>query len=182
MFHLNTEQLIDYWRAGRRGGSIPLRTSIDPTEISNLLPQIFMLGRRGLGQYHFRLVGGFVADLHGCDLRQDNMMALWRADDRAQVQSAIESIRRRGEPVVINSDAHSYAGPSVQMEITLAPLIGPSGDVDRLMGFYQPTSPVSGLMGRPALNLSVRDMATPGAARPAFPPLRLAAVGGQRVA
>ena len=182
MFHLNTEQLIDYWRARRGGAAVPNRAAINPTEFSNLLPQIVILGRADVGQYHFRLVGGFIADLHGRDLRQDNMMRLWRSEDRTQLQLAIEAARRRGEPLVVDCDAHPQSGPAMRMEVTLAPLIGPSGEIDRLIGLYQPLSPVSGLMGRAALSLSVRAITTPGAAHEAFPPLRLAAVGGQRIA
>jgi hypothetical protein len=161
---------------------VPPRSAVDPTDFLNLLPQVFILGRRGPGQYHFRLVGGFIADLHGRDLRQDNLLRLWQADDRSQVQTALEAIRRRAEPLVIDCDAHPQAGPAMHMEITFAPLTGAGGDVDRIIGLYQPLSPVRGLMGQAALSLSVRAMSTSGAVQAEFPRLRLAAADGKRIA
>ena len=56
MFHLNTEQLIDYWRERRGAAPVARRSAIDPTHVLNLMPQLFMLGREGPGQYQFRLV------------------------------------------------------------------------------------------------------------------------------
>jgi hypothetical protein len=55
MFHSNTEQLIDYWRSRRTPGLAPLRAAVDPAELVELLPQIFMLGRQAPGQYEVRL-------------------------------------------------------------------------------------------------------------------------------
>jgi len=181
MFHLSTEQLIDYWRARRGADPIPRRASIDPAHVLNLLPQVFMLGRAAPGQYQFRLVGGFVADLHGRDLRKESFLGLWASEDRTALQMALEAIRRRGEPLVADCDARVQAGPSVRMEITLAPLLGSNGEADRFIGLYQPTTPVAALQGRAAASLSVRALTTPGATT-ALPRLRLAAVRGAQIA
>ena len=181
MFHLNTEQLIDYWRDRRGADAIPYRSSIDPTHLRNLLPQVFMLGREAPGQYQFRLVGGFVGELHGRDLRETEFMRLWRGEDRTQLQMAIEAIRRRGEPLVVECEAHTHMDPAMRMQITLAPLIGPSGQPDRFIGLYQPTSPVAELRDHVVLSLSVNTMCTPGAVA-TLPRLRLAAAHGRQTA
>jgi hypothetical protein len=180
MFHLNTEQLIDYWRDRRGEALIPSRSSIDPAHVLNLLPQVFMLGRSGPGQYQFRLVGDFITDLHGRDLRQYNFLKLWRSEDRTPLQMALEAVRRRGEPLVLDCGAHPEAGPAMRMEIALAPLVAANGEADRFIGLYQPITPVAALMGRPAIGLSVRAISTPGSE--ALPRLRLASVRGRQIA
>ncbi len=182
MFHLNTEQLIDYWRARRGADPVPRRAAIELAHLVNLAPQIFMLGREAAGQYHFRLVGGFVAELHGRDLRQVDFLRLWRPGDRPALQMALEAVRRRGEPMVVDCDAHAEADLAMRMEITLAPLIGPNGEPDRFIGLHQPISPVATLNDHPVHGLSVRDIATPGAVGAALPRMRLATVQGTRIA
>ena len=73
MFHPSTERLINYWSARKTGGAIPSRASINPGEFFELTPQVFILGRDGPGSYPFRLVGGFVAELHRRDLRGEDV-------------------------------------------------------------------------------------------------------------
>jgi hypothetical protein len=142
-----------------------------------------MLGRHGPGQYHFRLAGGFIADLHGRDLREENLMRIWRADDRTQIQLALESARRKPDPLVIEAEAQADFGGSLSLEIMLSPLAVPSGAVDRVLGFYQPTTPVAVLAGQPVGQLKLKTIrSTAGENGPALPRLRLAAVDGRQIA
>jgi hypothetical protein len=180
MFHLNTEQLIDYWREQRGADAIPFRSSIDPARLVKLLPHVFMLGREAPGRYRFRLVGGFIGELHGRDLRHQGFLDLWRSEDRTPLQLAIEAIRRIGEPLVLECDARAFTGETMRAEITVAPLIGPSGEVDRFIGLYQPASPVAELKDHPVFSLTLRGMNTHG--DQALPRLLLATVGGRRIA
>src|ERR1700722_10344895 len=119
MFHSNTEQLIDYWREVKGAAAVAMRSSINPTEFAHLLPQVFMLGRKGSGQYHFRLAGGFIADLHGRDLRGEDFLRIWRSQDRAALQLALESARRRAHPLVIEAGALADSDSLARIEVNL---------------------------------------------------------------
>ena len=182
MSHSNTEQLIDYWRGVKGAAAVAMRSSINPTEFAHLLPQVFMLGRRGAGLYHFRLAGGFITDLHGRDLRDEELLRLWSAEDRTQLQLALELARRKPDPILATAEARTALGARLGLEILFMPLAAPSGDVDRVMGFYQPTSPVAALVGQPISVLSVTSIRTIGAQGAMLPHLRLAAVDGRRIA
>lgn len=182
MFHSNTEQLIDYWRTRDREGSAPTRASINPADLTRLLPQIFMAGRQQAGQYRLRLVGGFVAELHGCDLREQDMLRLWETPNREPLQLALEVARRRSEPLVVECDAPADHGAAMSMEVVMAPLVGPSGEVDRLIGLYQPTSPVAALRGRSVRFLSARAIRTAAQGGVRFTGPRLAALDGRQIA
>ena len=182
MSHSNTEQLIDYWRGVKGAAAVAMRSSINPTEFAHLLPQVFMLGRKGSGQYHFRLAGGFIADLHGRDLKDEDLTRLWSPEDRTQLQLSLELARRKPDPVVATAQARTELGAVLELEILFMPLAAPSGEVDRVMGFYQPTSPVAALVGQPVKVLSLKSICAVSVQGAMPPHLRLAAVDGRRIA
>jgi len=179
MLHSNTELLIDYWRERKRGGLSPLRNAIQPSDLSGLLPQVFILGRTGPGRWVFRLAGGLVADLHGRDLRQLNVLALWDEADRPRLATALEACRRTADPFVAVVEARSSRGSST-VELSFAPLVAEASPFDRIIGLYQPLESLEPLHGHPA-DLRLRHIAT--AAERASPPrLRLAALDGRLIA
>ena len=181
MFHANTQRMIDYWTARAQPGRAPMRTMIDPGDFRQLMSQTFILGRDARGQYPFRLSGGFVGELHRRDLRWVNALALWSERDRLRLQTALEDIRRRPEPLVAAAEVLT-GGPSLAMEVLFAPLTTEDG-AERYLGLYQPLGMVSRLRSHPPLELSVRALTRPGAANEdATASLRLATLDGRRIA
>jgi hypothetical protein len=179
MFHPSTERLIEYWSARKVNGASPARASINPGEFADLIPQVFILGRDAPGDYPFRLVGGFLAELHRRDLRGDNALQLWTLDDRSALQARLEAARAEAEPAVILCDIDAAGVASVGMEVTFLPLTTTGGEANRFLGLYQPVSMIQRLQGRPADQLSIRRGAeTPADTRPA---LRLVALEGRRL-
>lgn len=180
MFHSNTERLIEYWRARKIGAANPLRSAIDPTELSSLLPQVFVLGRLSPGRCVFRLAGGLLVDLHQRDLRQQDWLSLWDVGERMRVATALETSRRRSEPIVITSVGVTVSGRKASFEITLAPLRGAVGQPDRYIGLYQPVTPLAGLLSESIITFTVTAISA--AAEAVEPYLKLAAIDGRRVA
>jgi len=181
MFHSNTERLIDYWRARKLDRLSPARSAIDPCDITELLPQIFILGRRAAGEFRFRLAGGLVGDLHQEDLRAGDFADLWASGDRPRLTAAMEAARRAAEPLVLTTEARSDQGVTLRVEVLLAPLRAESQPFDRCLGLYQPLSPLAPLRGRPVIELGLIRFASSDH-REAMPQLRLAAIDGQRIA
>jgi hypothetical protein len=98
------------------------------------------------------------------------------------LQSALEASRRSPEPLVAHVTV-LVQGAALPMEVLFAPLAGAGGDApDRFLGLYQPLGMVSRLMGRPAVELAVRELRGAGPANEVLPRLRLAAVDGRRIA
>jgi hypothetical protein len=184
MSHSNTQRLTDYWRQRRVAGSAPLRSSVDPCDFADLLPQVFILGRTAPGRYSIRLGGGLLEDLHGRGLRRADFIALWADADRLALQAAMESALRHGQAIVVQTKGVTADGFSASLEILLAPMISSSGQVDRFLGLYQPVSPLQRLCGKPIERLSVHQLVPapqgPGAQVHPFPLLRLAALDGLR--
>ena len=182
MFHPSTERLIDYWRDRKGDAVAPARMDVNPGDFTDLLPQVFMVGRERAGHMPFRLAGGFVTDLHARGLRGEDMLSLWALSHRLEVKSALEIARRRGQPVVITADIRALGVPSVGMEVLFAPLRGATGETDRFIGLYQPIAMIQRLMGRPAHELGVRSIQPLGIANQEGPQLRLATLDGRRIA
>ncbi len=178
MSHSNTELLIDYWQNRFSGGSAPARSTINPADFPTLLPQVFILGRGGPGHYAFRLSGGLLRDLHGRDLRGVDFAQLWVEDARIALQTTLERARRQAEPVRLR--AMAVAGDNTaDFEITLMPLSNDDGVIDRMLGLYQPLTPLARLRGLIIDGLLLTS--TDADQLQARPHIRLAAVGGQRV-
>jgi hypothetical protein len=181
MFHLNTELLIDYWRARRGERRLPARSEIDPAAFAALLPQTFIVVREEDGAFRFRLAGETINDLHGRGgLRGQAVAMLWRPDHRRHLTGVLEAALRTAEPVVIDAEA-AGEGPARRLEVLFAPLAGPGGLADRFLGLYQTTSPHARSAKGPIGELAIRALNGAQAA-PAPPKLRLAVVDGRRIA
>jgi hypothetical protein len=179
MFHSNTEQLTDYWRARRSAAGAPARAAIDPTDFPRLVPQAFILGRRGPGHYRYRLAGGLLNELFGLDLHEDDFGRFWAREAHTQVQLALESACRRAEPLVLEAAGAARSGGVVNLEILLLPLAAPSSDRVRVLGLMQPTSPVALLAGEALFRLTLRAVRLSAETEVAAPRLKLAALNGR---
>ncbi len=186
MFHTNTQRLIDVWREQySHSEGTPDRAQISPVAFGPLLPQLFMLGGETAGDEVFRLAGGFLADLHGRDLRAAPFCNLWAKPDRHRLIITLARSRHESAPIVATANASTISGESIGLEITLAPLIGPTGQVDRIIGLYQPISMTARLVGKPVSQLALRhlELIEPNQTRPRDRAhLRLVACNGRRVA
>jgi len=180
VIHSNTERLIDYWRARKDGPLSPGRSSIEPTDFADLLPQSFILGRAVPGQYLFRLAGGQLARLHQRDLRRTDFLQLWRHADRPRLGAAMEAARRAGEPLIVTAQAVADTRHSARIEILMAPLRAEAEPQDRFLGLYQPLDPINLLRDRTSVEFGLIGFDAVADAPPR-PVIRLAAVDGRAI-
>lgn len=179
MFHSGTTRLIDYW-SSLNGGRTPARAHFDPIQASDLLPQMFLLARES-DRLAVRIAGEALRDLFGRPLKGRDVFSLFTPPAQALARrSALQAIRDETAMVLV-ATGRSKAGDEVPLEIVLAPLLGPDGAADRLIGLIQPTASLALLEGQPVADISVR-MSAAGARRTQRPTLRLAALDGQRIA
>jgi hypothetical protein len=181
MTHSNTARMLAYWDARRDGDDAPKRSTIDPADFSDILTQTFMIGRERAGAYPFRLAGALLNDLHQAPLTGSDFALMWGPSDRPRLQSAVEAALARGRSLVIQGLGRSLTGAQARLEIMLAPLAGPRGQVDRMLGFYQPVSPLFRLQNKRIERLFLLD-ASFADGEDASSLLRLAAMDGRRIA
>ncbi len=182
MSHSNTNRMLSYWEARRGDRPAPLRSAIDPADFSDIMTQAFVVGREGAGVYPLRLAGALLDDLHRGPLPGSNFTELWAMADRPRLESAIERALGRGQALLVRAQGRSLSGQEAMLEILMSPLSGAHGRVDRLLGFYQPVSPLFRLQNQPIERLFLLDTSFPGSGEVVPEPLRLAAVGGRRIA
>ena len=182
MSHSNTARMIGYWDERRGDAAAPQRAAIDPADFSDLVTQAFLIGREGPGAYPFRLAGALLDDLHRGPLLGLDFVQLWTATDRPRLQTAIETALSRRQMLVATAHGRSLSGAEAKLEILLAPLADNRGAVERLLGLYQPVSPLFRLDDQPIERLFLLDMAFAGGGDPLAAPLRLASLDGRLIA
>jgi len=179
MFHPDTQFLFDHWTGLSRGADvragIPSRAALAPDVLGLRLPRAFVAERPGEDPV-LRLAGGWIEDFHGEYLKDQPLLSLWRPASRALVTVAMTQTLREARPVVIIALAGEAAG---QIEITLVPLRGPSGEADRVLGLYAPAATLA-LAANESRLLTAR--VSIGVGEAARAPLSLAAVRGRRLA
>ena len=174
--------MIDYWTALKGDGPAPSRALVDPAAFSDILTQAFMIGRGAAGAYPVRLAGALLEDLHKRVLLGSDFLGLWATTDRPRMAGAIESALRNGEALIAQALGRTIQGHQTKLEIVLAPLASADGQIDRVLGFYQPVSPLFRLQGEAIERLFLQDIAFADSGLAPPLPLRIAAVDGRRIA
>jgi len=178
MFHPSTELLIDYWRDLRVDEPIPARAAVDPAGFVALAPRTFVASRDARGEFELRLAGEMLIDLHGRQLRGEQIGRLWRPIHRRRLVGLLDAALAAGEPLVIAAEGWSPEATRLRLEVLFLPLLGPGGIADRFLGLYQPTG---GVWRGPVSELAL--LAAHGVADETLPfHLRLVSVDGHQTA
>jgi hypothetical protein len=173
--------MLGYWEERRGDAGAPPRASIDPADFAEVVTQTFLIGRDGPGAYPFRLVGALLEDLHRGPLLGQDFVQLWAGTDRSRIQNAVEGAFARRQSLIATAHGRSLKGAEAKLEILLAPLANRQGKIDRLLGFYQPISPLFRLQNEHVERLFLQGLTLGDGVTPAAP-LRLAAVDGRLTA
>jgi len=174
MYQSGTQRLIDTWRNLPQANRVPYRSDLDPVALGRHLTQAFVLDRDGW-RLPVRLAGGLVEQYHGVVTGHD-WLSLWQDPYRASLSAAVMRTAHEARPLVVHTRAHGLVGP---LEITLAPLRGANGQIDRLLGLYQWTHEAD-RHAEDVSNLVPLGLVPVGSAGRAH--LTLAATGGRRIA
>ena len=182
MSHSNTARMLVYWEALRGDQAAPQRASVDPSAFSDLITQAFMIGRGSAGAYPFRLAGALLDDLHRGPLVGRDFVQMWATTDQPRLQTAIEAAFSRRQSLIVAAFGRSVSGAEARLEILLAPLAARPGQVERMLGFYQPVSPLFRLQNQRIERLFLTSVAFADGGDPLAAPLRLASVDGRLIA
>jgi len=180
MRHQNTRALATYWETLRRGRIAPQRTDVSPSDLSALLPYLFILQKVDESHALFRLAGTGLCDLYRREFRDQNFLSLWSGGDRLYMQAMINEASERPSPAGALVSAETIDGVSLEAEVLIAPLLSPANRLDRFIGLFQPLTPVDSLRSRPLVDQSLTAIYPPNAQDKADSGMRQSVNGFER--
>jgi hypothetical protein len=132
-----TQTLYAYWNTIRANRIAPQRLEVEPSRISSVLPETFMLERIAPTAYRYRLAGTRLCEVFGTELRDTDMLEGWSALDRAALVRSLASTCAQGAVTLFVAEATSQTSRRVQLEAVLLPLTH-GEQITRVIGAMAP--------------------------------------------
>jgi hypothetical protein len=135
MKHATTRELYDYWNRVRGGERAPLRSAIEPSDIRQILGEMFILEVGGRDNYFVRLAGTRVCALYCREIKGTNFLDLWSGEDRHAMATLAAAVSEDGAAAVVTVAAQTERTQEVLCEMILLPLRHGGGSrFDRMLG------------------------------------------------
>jgi hypothetical protein len=129
-----SQALFTYWNEVRGPRLAPRRFEIEPSRITAILPETFILEQQGRRNYVFRLAGTRVCEQFGREFRNTDMLGLWTPDDQEVVIRMLDSCTRDGAVGVVTFEATATPRRTINFEMVLLPLIHNGSEITRVLG------------------------------------------------
>lgn len=134
MQHDTSSRLFIYWNAVRNGRFAPNRFEIEPSSISELLPDVFILECPDNATYRFRLAGTRICSAMGHEMRGVNLLDYWSPNEREAVQNLLHNVAQDGAGAVIQFECQNAARDIARFELLVLPLVHSGATVTRMLG------------------------------------------------
>jgi hypothetical protein len=134
-----------YWSRVKEGRDIPDRRDIKPAELSQQLPDLFILEQHPEAAPSFRLAGTRLCTLFGRELRGARFDRLFAPERGGRMSRICATVMSRRMPVVLDARAYGGSLQAVAVEILLLPMTSHSMHADRIFGSLCTTRPVQPL-------------------------------------
>ncbi len=130
-------RLYDYWLSKSKEESIPSRAQIDPLDVPELLPIIFLVDvtwHNEEPEFSFRLVGSKITEVVGSDPTGKNFLSFYSEANLKPMTEIYAQVARSGVPFVNNSSAPFSDKDFVKLGRLLLPLSEDAVRVDMILG------------------------------------------------
>jgi hypothetical protein len=129
-----SQLLFSYWNEVRRDRLAPRRFEIEPSRITPLLSETFILERLDSDSYRYRLAGTRICEQFDAELRGTNFLDGWSAEDRITLARQMQASAQQGGVVVATFETLSFGALAGTYECLLLPLLHTREHVDRFLG------------------------------------------------
>lgn len=130
-----TQSLYAYWNGVRGDRLAPRRFEIEPSRITDLLADTFILERIDTERFRFRLAGTRICDMLGPEYRISDFLEPWADEDRDTLQRMFQAMATQGGVGLLEVEAATRDGSvSTTLEILILPLLHTRDVVDRFLG------------------------------------------------
>ncbi len=126
--------LFSYWNDVRQNRLAPRRFEIEPSRITAILPETFVLERLDSETYRYRLAGTRICEDFGFEFRGTNFLDGWTADDHITLSRHLQSLTQQGGVGLLTFEAKTPSDGLQTFECLLLPLIHTRDTVDRFLG------------------------------------------------
>ncbi|MBD9372476.1 PAS domain-containing protein [Rhizobium sp. ARZ01] len=134
-----------YWSRVRGGRDVPNRRDIEPADLRQFLPDLFILEQTPDSGTTFRLAGTRLCTLFGRELRAAGLQRLFAPDVRARISRICTNIMAQRTPAALQVSAYGRTAQPTAIEILLLPMTSHSPHADRIFGALCPVNPVQPL-------------------------------------
>lgn len=141
MIHSELRALYNYWNRLRAGGRAPMRSDIDPRDMSCDARNLFILENHGQRDIRFRLAGTTIIDAFGVEFRGLDAREIMAPASRESFAALIAEVLE--DPGIGYARLSEAADQEVIWEINLLPLKSSPGHIDRAIGCLHLLSGIS---------------------------------------
>lgn len=134
MNHRTSHILYGYWNEVRGDRMAPTRFEIEPSRITEILAETFILERIDSRSYPFRLAGTKICDQLGTEFRGRNFLEVVPAEDRSTLEHIFNSISEQGAVGVLEIESQDRQKRPVAFEVLVLPLVHGDSGVTRFLG------------------------------------------------
>lgn len=127
-------QIRAYWEELRAGRLMPLRSEVDPREMSPFLETCFVLERVSSGDVRFRLAGMAINELMAMEVRGMPLRALIAPVDRPMFSAKLAAVFVTPEIQEYRLESDQPHAPELSAVLLVMPLKDENGEVNRAIG------------------------------------------------
>ncbi|MEL7232516.1 MAG: PAS domain-containing protein [Pseudomonadota bacterium] len=142
MTHPAQSHIRSHWEDMCAGRKMPLRSEIDPREMSPYLSHSFILHQSQTGDVRFRVAGMAVNELMGMELRAMPLRSLIVPEERAIFSSTLQRVFEEPEIQEYRLVSDRHGKPRLMGHMLILPLKGDFPNSDRAMGCLTTEGPV----------------------------------------
>jgi hypothetical protein len=140
MRHPSNRELLNYWNERRGARLTPDRADLEPSAISTVLGDTFLLDFNADENVSFRLAGTRLCALFRRELKGENFFRLWQRSCQTAIHDLIVEVMEEKVGCVAGITAATSDDilAPVQLEMVLLPLASHSQDEARAIGALAP--------------------------------------------
>lgn len=132
--HPNAQTLYRYWQRLKGESPAPQQRALIPSDIKEVLPQLFVLQRFDPEHYVFRLAGTGYCTLFGREFRTQNMLALFQGPARKYLSVLLDRIVALPCGGVAETRAETLTGDHCLIEHVFLPIADRDNRITRILG------------------------------------------------
>jgi hypothetical protein len=134
MKHRTNQILFTYWNEIRDGRLAPRRFEIEPSRITGILADTFVLERIEASSFRYRLAGTRLCEMFGTEFRGRGFFDGWEAADSEQLVAPLNTMCTQGAVLCLDFEGKTAGGKKLALEAVLMPLVHAGDAVTRVLG------------------------------------------------